>query len=678
MTQLKKYARKHLYLGLITVVLGPGAPSVFAEIGHAHSDYLSMGLAQLMDIPVYAASKHKQSTREAPSSVTIVTRDEIQRYGYRNLGELLQAVPGFYVSQNRGSTGFVGTRGINRTTDYGARFLLQVDGHRMTDPVYGGLPNQQDFPLDLDLIERVEIVRGPGSSLYGSNAVFGIINVVTRRGSDIKGAETSFSTGSLSTNSARLSYGIESKGGAEILFSGTLYGSSGNGDLYFAEFDHPAGGRDGYARNIDADHAGSLFGRVSYKGFSLTTGYADREKQIPSGRFNAIFGDPTDTNWEKRTYTAAEYSHTLPADWELLARASFDRYRYKGNIPMLTQQGEPFDYKTDIDARWLRGELQASRTFSKHHRLTMGGEYHSVYDVNAHLYYAAQGFFYGDRYKTDARFASFGLYIQDEFRVSDDILISMGLRLDNYDTFGESINPRLGVIYSPWKQTTFKLLYGTAFRAPVLSEMFYQKLDDERNINPFLEPEKITSYEGIWEQRLTPWLQTSLSLYRNEIRDIIEFSPEADTITTYYHANMGETNVNGVEAAIQAGKDQGIRGRLSYAYANVEVENTGCATDNSPKHLIKGKLLIPLGSERYTAALEAHYVSSRYDVRGEKTGDYWIANLNLFAQPLSDQLDLSFGVYNLFDEQYFDPASSLPFQTEQDGRTVRFKLSYRF
>ena len=85
-----------------------------------------------------------------------------------------------------------------------------------------------------------------------------------------------------------------------------------------------------------------------------------------------------------------------------------------------------------------------------------------------------------------------------------------------------------------------------------------------------------------------------------------------------------------------------------------------------------------MGSERYTAALEAHYVSSRYDVRGEKTGDYWIANLNLFAQPLSDQLDLSFGVYNLFDEQYFDPASSLPFQTEQDGRTVRFKLSYRF
>lgn len=637
-----------------------------------------MGLEQLMAIPVYAASKHKQSTKEAPALVTIVTRDEIQRYGYRNFGELLQSVPGFYVSQNRGSTGFVGTRGINRTTDYGARFLLQVDGHRLTDPVYGTMPNQQDFPLDLDLIERVEIVRGPGSSLYGSNAFFGIINVVTRKGKDMDGVEAALSTGSLSTNSARLSYGTETKGGAEVFLSGSLYGSSGNGDLYFAEFDDPSGGSDGHARGIDADHAGSLFGRVSYKGFSLTTGFAEREKQIPSGRFNAIFGDPTNSNWEKRLFTSAEYSRELPANWELLARASFDRYLYDGSIPMLSQLGEPFDYKTDVDARWLRGELQASRTFAERHRLTVGGEYQSLYDLNAHLYYVAQGYFVGDRYKTNVSFASYGLFIQDEFRLNEQILINMGLRFDSYDTFGETINPRLGLIYSPWQKTTFKLLYGTAFRAPVLTEMFYQIPGDDRDINSFLDPEKITSYEGIWEQRLTPWLQTTLSLYRNEIKDIIEFSPNADTITTYYYANMGETNINGVEAAIEAGRDQGLRGRLSYAYADVEVENANLATDNSPKHVVKGKLLVPLGSDRYTAAFEAQYVSSRHDMRGEAAGDYWIGNINLFAQPLGDQLDLSFGVYNVFDEKYFDPASSPPFQTEQDGRTVRFKLTYRF
>lgn len=678
MMQLKKSAGKHLYLGLIAATLASGAGPADAQTGPERTDYLSMGLEQLMAIPVYAASRHTQSTREAPALVTIVSRDEIQRYGYRNLGELLQAVPGFYVSQNRGSTGFVGTRGINRSTDYGARFLLQVDGHRLTEPVYGALPNQQDFPLDLDLIERVEIVRGPGSSLYGSNAFFGIINVVTRKGKELDGAEAALSTGSLSSNSARLSYGAETQGGAEVLLSGTLYGSSGNDDLYFAELDNPAGNSDGHARGIDADHAGTLFGRVSYKGFSLTTGYSDREKQIPSGRFSAIFGDPANSNREKRIFTSAEYSRDLPVNWELLARASFDRYLYEGNIPMLSQQGEPFDYKTDVDARWLRGELQASRTFAQRHRLTLGGEYHTVYDLNAHLYYAAQGYFQGDRYKTDTRFTSYGLFIQDEFRVSDEILVNMGLRLDDYDSFGETINPRLGLIYAPWEKTTFKLLYGRAFRAPVFSEMFFQIPDDSRNINPFLDPEKITSYEAIWEQRFTPWLQTSLSLYRNEIRDIIEFSPAADTVTTYYHVNMGETNVNGVEAAIEAGRQQGVRGRLSYAYADVEAEQASLATDNSPRHLIKGKLLIPLGSERYTAALEAHYVSSRFDVRGVEAGDYWIANVNLFAQPFGDQIDLSFGVYNLFDEEYVDPASSLPFQTEQDGRTVRLQLTCRF
>ncbi|NLZ18150.1 MAG: TonB-dependent receptor [Desulfobulbaceae bacterium] len=648
---------------------------ICAEIAFAHSHYLEMDLEQLMAIPVYAASKHQQTIREAPSSITVIRAEEIQRFGYRNFGELLRAVPGFYVSQNRGSTGFVGTRGINRTTDYRARFLVQVDGHRLTDPVYGTLPNQQDFPLDLDLIERVEIVRGPGSSLHGSNAFVGIVNVVTRKGRDMDGVEAALSTGSLSTNTARLSYGTETEAGVDVLLSGTLYGSSGNNDLYFPEFDSAAGGTDGHARNIDADHAGSVFGRVGYKGLTLAAGHADREKQIPSGRYDAIFGDPGVTNWEKRTYVTAEYSQTLASDWEILARGSFDRYFYAGTIPMLSQQGEPFDYKTDIDARWLRAELQASRSFGRH-RLTAGGEYHSLYDLDAHLFYETQGYFLGDRYRTDVEIASYGLYLQDEFRLNDKLLFNVGIRLDEYDTFGETINPRLGMIYLPWEKTTFKLLYGRAFRAPVLSELFYQVENDSRNINPFLDPEKITIYEAIWEQRITSWLQTSLSVYHNDISNVIEFSPTADTINTYAYVNMGETTVNGVEATVELGTAKGVRGRLSYAYA--DVDSDGYVTDNSPRHLLKGGMLIPLGSERYTAALEAHYISSRYDKRGMETGDYWIANINLFARPLGDNLDLSLGVYNLFDEKYVDPASSLPFQTEQDGRTARLKLTYRF
>ena len=678
MMSLPIYTRHYVYSGFISVLLGTGLLVTQAASALATPNYLEMDLEQLLQIPVYAASKHKQSIREAPSSVTIIRSDEIRRFGYRSLGELLRAVPGFYVSQNRGSTGFVGTRGVNRTTDYGGRFLFQVDGHRLTEPVYGTLPNQQDFPLDLDLIERVEIVRGPGSSLHGSNAFFGIINVVTRKGKDMDGVEVALSTGSLSTNTARLSYGTETETGLEVLLSGSLYGSSGNNNLYFSEFDNPAGGTDGHARNIDADHAGNLFGRVAYQGLSLTLGHADREKQIPSGRFNAIFADPGVTNWEKRTYASAEYSKTLDSNWELLARGSFDRYFYEGNIPMQSQLGETVDYRTDIDARWLRAELQASRAFAERHRLSVGGEYNTLYDLNAHLFYEAQGYFLGDRYQTDVQVASYGLYLQDEFRITDRLLLNAGIRLDDYDSFGETINPRLGLIYSPWEKSTFKLLYGRAFRAPVLSEMFYQMPQDNRNINPFLDPEKITTYEVIWEQLVAAWLQTSLSVYRNEISDIIEFSPNADTIQTYYYVNMGEATVQGVEATLELGTGQGVRGRVSYAYADVEVGDNGLAADNSPQHLLKGAMLVPLGSDRYTAALEVQYVSSRYDKRGEEAGDYWIANINLFAQPLGDNLDLSLGIYNLFDEKYFDPAASLPFQTEQDGRTARLKLTYRF
>ncbi|MGI6656677.1 MAG: TonB-dependent receptor plug domain-containing protein [Desulfobulbus sp.] len=641
--------------------------------------YLQMGLEQLMGIPVYAASKHQQSVQEAPSSVTIIHADEIRRYGYRNLGELLRSVPGFYFVQNRGSSGFVGTRGLNRTTDYGARFLLQLDGNRLTEPVYGSMPTLQDFPLDLDLIDRVEIVRGPGSSLHGSNAFFGTVNVITRRGKDVDGLEAALATGSRSTNSGRLTYGTQTKGGAEVLLSGTLYGSSGDRDLYFPEFDVPALGMDGHARNIDSDHAGTLFGRFSYKGLTFMAGHGQRDKQIPSGRFSAIFGDPNNVNEEERTYATVEYADKLPSQWELLARGSLNHYLYEGNIPLQAPWGAPINYKTRIEVHWLNGELQASRTFGQRHRITAGGEYQSLYDVEGRLHFEeTNGAFLVDRYKDEQHFTTYAFFLQDEIRLADTLILNAGLRLDHYETFGDTVNPRLGLIFSPQGDTTFKLLYGRAFRAPTISEMFYQVPGDPHSINPYLDAETITTYEGIWEQRLSPSLHTSLSIYRNEIDDIINVLPGIDTITTYAYVNTGKTVVNGVEATIGFGKQQGIRGRLSYAYADAEARGSELFVENSPHHLIKANLITPLGSERYTLGLEAQYVSPRRDCLNNTVDEYWLVNATLFGRPLGEQLDLALSVYNLFDHSYRDPAGSPPVQTEQDDRTFRLKMTYRF
>jgi outer membrane receptor protein involved in Fe transport len=143
-------------------------------------DAMDLSPEELKTVHVYTASMYLQSDREAPSSVTIVTADQIRKFGYRTLAEILNSVRGFYVSYDR-NYNYVGVFGFSRPGDYNDRFLLLVDGHRMNDNVYGQALIGTEFPLDIDLIDRVEVVRGPSSSLYGASAFFSVINVITKQ-----------------------------------------------------------------------------------------------------------------------------------------------------------------------------------------------------------------------------------------------------------------------------------------------------------------------------------------------------------------------------------------------------------------------------------------------------------------------------------------------------------------
>ena len=161
-------------------------------------DLTQLSLEDLLNVRVYAASKHLESVNDAPSSVTIVTAEEIQEYGYRTLADILESVRGFYITYDRYFS-YVGVRGFGRLGDWNSRVLLLIDGNRINDVVLGQAALGTEFPLDVDLIQRVEIVRGPSSSLYGAEAFFAVINVITRKGADLHGPEVSLSTDSFGT-----------------------------------------------------------------------------------------------------------------------------------------------------------------------------------------------------------------------------------------------------------------------------------------------------------------------------------------------------------------------------------------------------------------------------------------------------------------------------------------------
>src|ERR1700720_4037648 len=194
---------------LIPVVLSllplVNAPRTRAQNKSDTRDLLDMSLEDLMSIEidsVYGASGFKQKVTEAPASVTIITSEEIQMYGYRTVADILRNVRGFYVTYDRNYS-YLGVRGYGPSGDYNSRIAVLVDGHRLNDNIFDSGPVATEFPMDVDLIDRVEVIRGPNSSLYLASAFLGVINVVTKRGRDLKKVQVAAAAASYGTYQGR-------------------------------------------------------------------------------------------------------------------------------------------------------------------------------------------------------------------------------------------------------------------------------------------------------------------------------------------------------------------------------------------------------------------------------------------------------------------------------------------
>jgi outer membrane receptor for ferrienterochelin and colicins len=170
----------------------------------------------------------------------------------------LRDVPGFYITYDR-SYDYVGVRGFGRPSDYNTRILLLVDGHRINDNIDDQAFIGTDFPVDVNLIDRVEVIRGPNSSLYVASALLGIINIVTRH--DLEGITASEQAASSGTYKSNVNYGQHFKNGLKMILSGTYYNSHGHDSLFFQAFDDPAT-HNGIANNVDHDRADQLFANL--------------------------------------------------------------------------------------------------------------------------------------------------------------------------------------------------------------------------------------------------------------------------------------------------------------------------------------------------------------------------------------------------------------------------------
>jgi iron complex outermembrane receptor protein len=622
------------------------------------------------EIPsVYGASKYEQKVTEAPSSISIVTAAEIRKYGYRTLADILRSIRGFFVTYDR-NYNYIGVRGFNRPADYNTRVLLLVDGHRINDNIYDTAFIGTEFPVDVDLIERVEIIRGPSSSIYGANAFFGVINVVTKRGRDLKGAEASGEAGSFHAYKGRLSYGNKLRNGLEMLFSGSYSSTRGKQRLFFKEFADPATNF-GVAEGSDDDWYYSYFTKLSFHDFTLLGAYGYRKKTIPTASFGADFNNPHNWTIDARGYLDLKYEHSFENQWNVLARLYYDDYYYHGDYIFSSVKNKDFAW-----GKWWGGEFKITKALLDRHKIVFGTEINDNFRQDQRNYDELPFTVFLDDKRDSFNWA---LYLQDEFSVLENLVLNAGVRYDHYETFGATTNPRIALIYSPLEKTIFKLLYGRAFRPPNVFELRYSDGNQTGKSNPNLEPETIHTYELVYEQYLGRHLRGTSTLFYHRIRDLISQTIDpADGLLVFQ--NLGQAEAIGFEAELEGKWTSGWEGRISYSYVQTKDKDTKETLTNSPAHLAKLNLILPLVRESFFINPELQYTSRRKTLARSHSDDFLIANLTVFSQNLIKGLEISGSVYNLFDKKYGDPGAGEHIQDviRQDGRTYRLKLTYAF
>ncbi|MEP6873631.1 MAG: TonB-dependent receptor [Burkholderiales bacterium] len=624
--------------------------------------------------PVYGdgrsagASKHPQDVESAPAAVVVRTGGEIRAQGYRTLAEVLESMPGIHLQYDRAYV-YGGVRGINRPGDFNSRVLVMIDGARINDALYEGGPLGREFPLDVGLIDRVEYVPGPGSALYGSSAVLGVVNVITRTPSQLPGFRSTVELGTNANRKLSTTWGGELAGGRMLL--GYSSERRPGRDLYFPEFDAPSTNF-GVAQRADGERANKLFAKARWAEFTVTGGVSERVKEIPTASYDAVFNTPNP--WTDRyAFLNVDFARRWDGDQELHARLGAERYQFRERTTTASVDGAS-DGKEADDADAVSGELRYSWLRWAGHRLTVGVEFQH----NLRQSIRSETLSPQPRVQTDFNISSdrHAVFVADEWQLTPSVLLNIGARADRRIDGQTTTSPRLAAIWTPDPAWTLKWTQGSAFREANAFERFY--FDDTQKVNPGLKPEALHSHELLAIWRPAPDLTLEASAYSFRIADLVELMTDEDGLNVF--RNRGELRSRGIDLVATWVMAGGGQLRISGSHQLATDQSTGARLSGAPSTLAKLAWTLPGPVAGSTLGLNAQYVSSRLTRSNARIGGYFHANAHLSYAPPGKPWSVALGVYNLGDEHHLDPAGPELRQDaiRQDGREIRLQLGWAF
>ncbi len=532
-------------------------------------DLFRLSLEELLNVTVSVATKTQETLTLAPSSVTVFSRSEIQRMGVENVYELLNFVPGFQVTRSidLADESLIHARGIASTNGH---ILVMLNGQRLNES-YFGRTTLYNRLLVTHNVKRVEVIRGPGSALYGSNAFLGVVNIITEE----------------NMNNVRVQAG-----------SNDYYALDGNTHFDLAEDISSAfslsyqgqKGQDysfsGFPDTQDPSNNLNLYSRSKIHDFGVDVSYMQyRNEDFIT--FNAV-ANPGITETETRHLMLTLSHHNqVNRQFEIQSALTYSQYNID-HIGLLTPANPP---QTNFDL--FAGPYSRSEYYEFNSRGTY--VFNNTQELTAGLFYRHEGvdslgantnhlttdgfqispldqYYLGSiqRFKEVGQLDSseqfldiYGGFAQYKVNLSENLTSYLGLRYDHYSEVGETWNPRLGLIYQMQHDATVKLLYGTAFKAPIISQLY---ADTPRNIaNPDLEPEKVATTELIYQQKLSK-SQFDLSLFHNSFSDLIYETRVGAPAGRYTWANGIDDENSGFEATFVSQWIDDLLFRLTYTH----------------------------------------------------------------------------------------------------------------
>jgi outer membrane receptor for ferrienterochelin and colicin len=685
--------RKRIWIALLACICN----GIFAPGGQSQEeDLLLFGDKEFVSI----ATGQRQHISKAPAVASVITAEEIRAMGATDLYEVMETVPGVHVSiSSSGSYNPIFTiRGIH--SDFNPQVLLLINGIPITNTfigdrsqVWGGMP--------VESIARIEVIRGPGSAIYGADAYSGVINIITKTSATIKGTEVGFRAGSFNTYQSWYLHGSQF-GEWDLAVSMELGTTRGHEERIEADtqtfFDTIFGTSASLAPgpvNVGGDSADLRFD-LSRDKWRFRLGYQGR-RNVGTGAGVAQALDPAGkADSDRINADVTFYDSRIAPDWELTVQASvFDTSAESdlvlfppgtvlpigsdGNIGTAGGgivtfpdglHGNPYVYE-----QHLRLRVDAFFHGFENHVLRIGAgitrselEAKETKNFGPGVIDGTEGTVPGaltDVTGTEFIFIRpedrkvFYTFIQDEWAFASDWKLTSGVRYDDYSDFGDTVNPRLALVWNTDYNLTTKLLYGRAFRAPSFSEQF--------NINnPVLlgnadvDPEEIDTIELVFDYVSgSGKIRSILNLFNYEMENIIRPVPDPAMGAGLFAQNVGSQKGQGFEIETRIDISDKTRLSMHYAFQDSEDADTGRDVAYAPGREFYIRLDHSINSS-FSADLQINYVADRkremMDAR-PAVEDYTQVDAKL-RYVSGTSLEFALLLKNLLDEDIREPSQA--------------------